>query len=305
MKNIVILLLLLLFLMIVLIPWKRTVEPFIQVGSSIDIYQRASNHNDFIGQYDIKLKEGLLQDRDRLLHMRGCYQFEHLENTDVGNILTNMVSLSSNADYKVERIGPVYTNTFHDVESKIIQNIQDVSNELRAKTKNPNEMIEGEIFVFMMQAPYYKSSDGSMMSIQFNIQDYAYMPVNLASFPSVADAVNTPLDFEVFVIYANYKKDMSLRSSPYAIDVIMMPYRTKHEQCKITCTKNQDLICGCMSGNAPKQHYLSKCVTSRLGAVSVDDKNKAITHDFPIIYVINRQNNSVLNIVSQVPPVRN
>lgn len=302
MKNIIILLLLLLFLMVLLMPWKRTFEPFVQPGSSIDLYQRSDNHNDFIAQYDIKRKEGMLQDSDRLLHMRGCYQIEHFDDNPTGNILNNLINLSNDQQKKVERVGPIYTNTFSDVESKIALNIRDVSNQLRAKTRNPNAMIEGEIFVLIMQAPFYKSSDGSMMSVQFNIQDYAYMPVNVASAASVEEALNTPLDFEVFVIYSNYKKNMTLRSTPYAIDVSLMPYRTKHEQCNIICTKKQDLICGCTSGNAPRQHYMSKCVTSRLGATTIEQRNQAISHDFPILYVINRQSELVLNMVSQVHP---
>lgn len=276
-------------------------EGFSQLGSSIEVYDNASTHNDFIAKYDTKMKEGILSDRDRLLHMRGCYQIEH---TPDRNILVSMINASNDASMKVERLGPLYTNSFNEVEVKIQENVVKVCNQLRSITKNPNAMIAGEVYVLVMQAPYYKSSKGEMMAIQYNIPDYSYMPVNLGSGTSVQDAIATPLDFEVFVIYANYKKNMTLRSTPYAIDVTLMQYRTKHDQCKITCAKNQNLICGCKTGDTPQQHYKSSCVTSRLGATTMEDKNKAIPHDFPILYVINRQNDTVLNLISQVPPSR-
>lgn len=298
-QRILVLFVLLTFMLVLLVPWKR-VEDFATQKSSIELYQQSDNHRQFMKRYDRKLKEGLLQDRERLLHMRGCYQFQKHQL----NMVREFNKLSKNHKYKVERIGPMYTKSFSDIESKVKQNIIKVTNELRAVTKKPNAVLTGEIYVMVFQAPYYRTKGGSMMSVQFNIDDYGFMPINVGSATSDVAALNTPLDFDVYVVYANYAKNMALRRHPWLVDNELMPFRSNHELCKVRCAKSPDMICGCKTGEKPPQHYRSKCVAAPMNATTIEQKNNAIPHDFPILYVVNRQNRDVLNFMSQAMPKR-
>lgn len=294
--------LLLVSMLILLVPWRK--EAFGQRNlSTIDLYHRTTTHNEFMNRYERTRREKIFEDNDRLLHMRGCYQFENSTDPKKPNIVQQLIQASSNAthDIKVDRLGPITTNDFNDIEDAIRKNVQQTSIVLRNQTKNPNALLDGEIYVMVLQAPYYKSTDGSMMTVQFNIDDYAYLPVNIANGSA---AMKQPLHFEVFVIYANYKKNVQPRSIPFAMDEGLMPFRTNHEQCKIKCAGNLNLICGCATGTKETQGYASKCLTSRLGASSTTDKNKPIPHDFPIVYVVNRQNKNVMNFMSQKHPKR-
>lgn len=262
--------------------------------TSIDVYKNTDNHATFVKQYMDKYRLGLIDDREKLLHMRSCLQVSE----DI-NILQQFINLSNNASVRAVRLGPMYTNDVQDIEKRIRDEVKATCEELRQKTKNPKAVVEGDIHVIIMQAPYFKSIDGSMMSVQFNIADYGMMPVNIATNDSVGNARNTMLDYEVFVIFSKYTKALNVRATPYQVDVEYAQYRSKHEQCFIKCMGDPTYICGCKTGNAPQQHYMSKCVTSKMNATTIEAKNKAVPHNFPIIYLVNRKENNVLSYVSQ------
>lgn len=262
--------------------------------TSLDIYKNTNNYASFVKQYTDNYRLGLIDDRDKLLHMRACLQVSG----DV-NILQQFINLTNNNSVRAVRIGPMYTNNIQDVEKRIREEVQNTCQQLRNSTKNPNAMVEGNIYVIIMQAPYYKAADGSMMSVQFNISDYGMLPVGIATNEPIQNVRNTMLDYEAFVIFSKYKKDLTLRNAPYDVDVEFGQYRSKHEQCFIKCMGDGKYVCGCKTGDVPQQHYMSKCVTSKMNATSIEDKNKAVPHNFPIIYLVNRKDTDVMPFVSQ------
>lgn len=285
-----------LLIVFVLVVPKKTREPFQVVTgvTSIDIYKSANSAPEFLSEYDRKARLGLLDDRNNLLHMRGCYQVPASM-----NVIQELVNLSNSPAYRVNRLGPMYTNNFGEVLDRIREDIKSTCNALRSFKKDTNAKLEGQIYVMIFQAPYYQSQDGSMMSVQFNIAGYGMLPINIAGVGDVDTLRERPLDFDAFVIYANYRKNMDVRSTPYALDSLLASYRTKHEQCFLQCQGASSYICGCKTGDAPQQHYKSNCVTSRQNAQTIEEQNEAVPHNFPILYILNRAESSILGYVTE------
>lgn len=283
----VILLMLALFLVfILLVPRKKSVEAFSAITgiNSIDVYKGAENHASFVSIYNDKQRMGLIDDRDKLLHMRSCLQVpEHI------NIVQQFIDLTNNNNIRAARIGPLYTNNVQDVEAAVRDEVIRTVQELRQKTKNPSALLSGDIYVMILQAPYYKAPDGSMMSVQFNISDYGMLPINLASNAPLSETRATMLDYDAYIVFSKYKKNLDVRATPYQVDVEFARYRSKHEQCFIKCHGDPTYVCGCKTGDVPAQHYMSKCVTARQDASTITEQNRALPHNFPIVYIINRK----------------
>lgn len=274
-----------LLLSFVLLVPKKTRESFQTISgvTSIDIYKNTNTSAEFLSEYGRQSRLGLIDDRDKLLHMRGCYQLP----TDQVNIIQELVSLTTASNARVSRLGPVFTNNFGEIEERIRENIKSTCEDLRAYVKNPSASLEGDIYVMIFQAPFYQSQDGSMMSVQFNIEGYGMMPINIAGTGDLSTLREKPLDFDVFIAYSKYRRNMSLRGTPLQLDTMLASYRTKHEQCFLKCQGAPGYVCGCKTGNTPQQNYKSNCVTSRLGASTIEERNEATPHNFPILYVVN------------------
>lgn len=285
-----------LLLSFVLLVPKKTREGFETITgvTSIDIYKTANNQADFLDQYESKVKLGLLDDRSKLLHMRSCYQIA----TDELDIQQRLINLTNNNSIRASRLGPMYTNDFGEVENRIREDIRLTCDKLRSFTKDPNASLEGEIYVIILQAPFYQSQDQSMMSVQFNISSYQFLPINIAGVGNIATLRERPVDLDIFIIYGKYRKNMDVRNIAYQPDSHLSKYRTTHEQCFIKCQGAPNYVCGCTTGDVPRQNYKSNCVTSRIGATTVEEKNQAIPHTFPIMYIVNRAHPEIQGLVS-------
>lgn len=280
---------LVLFLVFVLLVPRKTRETFENKASTIDLYRESETHPAFVQKVDTMVA-GLLADENELLHMRSCLQVESSKN------LLGVLNDHANSRWVyVTRLGPVVTSNFQDVETKIRDNIEETRNKLSAKTKDPKAVIKGDIFVVVMQAPYHRTANGDLMSVQFNISDYGMLPVNLGASKDVND--QKLLHYEVFVYYSNYDRNLNTRRRPYRVDEDFIQVRSQNDLCFIKCQQKENRVCGCKTGSASSQTYESKCVTSKLGAKTIEQKNEAVPHDFAIIYRINPVNERIRDFV--------
>lgn len=292
-------LLALVIVFVLLVP--RTRAEYFEVGpagatlpNTIDMYNSSTNQSTFVSDYVSKWNLNILDDKEKLLHFRACYQF----NKTTHALPSVMAPYINNSSYRVVDLGAISTNSFNDVETKIIDAISKACMELRAVTQNPNAKLVGPIEVILAQAPSYKADDGSTMSIQFNLESYGFLPVNISNGKSIAENAMTPLRYKVYVNFGAYQRNMSRRTNVHKFDVAFGNYRKRNqEHCMIQCANASSQVCGCLSGTVADQGYESKCIAPVLNAQTETQKNTPVLHDFPVCYVVNAKNVNVLNFM--------
>lgn len=298
--TLIVMILLLILAFMLFMPRKMIVDNFQSMvgvtSSSLYFDPKVRSHNAFVAEYEDRVKLGLLDDRNDLLHMRGCYQFPATD-----NIYQKLINMTQDTDKAILRIGPFYTNDIYDVTKQVSDTIKRECEIVRNKTGNSRFKFVGDIYVVIFQAPYHKASDGSIMSIQYNLNDYEFMPVNIMAGSSVQKQRNIPLDIDAFIIFSSYNKNYSKRRIPYRLDEEYVDKRVHVDICKMRCVNgsNRNMLCGCKTQTKNRNtHYLAKCLHHNLGAETIEDKNKAYDHDFPIVYVVNNQYELVTPYVS-------
>lgn len=278
-SYVIIFIILAVFVFVLLVP-KTTRETF-QLGprqiSSRELYKTSKNFD-----ADFKTMYSTLSDSDDMLVMSGCYQY-----TAPGNTWDPVFP---GCLVKMEKI---YTASFNDVRSKIIAMLQDMKNQ------NKGQNFDGPAYVWIEQAPFMRDDKGNVITMQFNVRSYNSTPINLMRTGSSVDDMKKPLFFRIIVILTSYYQNMMKRLEPYDLRMALLPYKSKKDQCFISCIGDPgDSYCGCLNRDldpADNKSYASKCSAT---PISMDgspvDTTKNVEANFAILYNLNTKSSDIV-----------
>jgi hypothetical protein len=160
------------------------------------------------------------------------------------------------------------------------------------KQRDNGKNLKDPAYVLIEQAPFMRDDQGNVVTMQYSTRIYLFEPVNVMRTGASTADFNKPLFFRITIFLTNYYQNMSKRPSPLDIRMSLSPYRSKKDQCYISCIKdNTNSFCGCLNRDpvaGDNQSYASKCSSTPLpingGQV---DMSKNIEADFAILYAIN------------------
>jgi hypothetical protein len=264
-------------LFILLVPKKR--ESFqlqTPLMSSRQLYQVSDNY-----EADLLSRFTTMSDNDDMLIMAGCYQLP-LKGS-------NAPRLEDCFMFGLE----MYTASFEDVRVRIVEELQKIKS-----TRNRNIPLVDPAYVIIGQAPYMRDESGNIITMQYNVRSYGLNPVNVMRTGATVDEFKKPLLFKVFVILAAYYGNMSRRPTPIDVKTPLLPFRSKKDQCYISCIGDvTNSYCGCVNttqrSSDPKT-YSSKCSSTPLPVNGVVDTTKNEEFDFAIMYAINPRSSVLL-----------
>lgn len=266
-----------------------------------------------------------LDDKDDLLQMRRCYQIPYHDvralkkKVASGNLFKHQIEGGMHV-----RDFDMITCSFRDVQSRIICELQkfyehNVCNNKSATgcesfpssmnpaswspsqkcpfntttTASPNVKlsckgsIQGPVYAFVFQAPYYRNDMNQMMSAQFTIDAFEYLPYNANR--AVADS-DAPIYYYVQLLFGRYNKSGALSQIDFMKDVFLPRmdnmWFSKEKQCYIITKDNNDQVYlpgGCASTDAP---YESRCLGPRNPKRPNADEKTTLS-SYGILYEIN------------------
>lgn len=154
----------------------------------------------------------------------------------------------------------ILTNNYYDVNAKVYSTIVDFYE------KKGRMLIQGQVYVILSQAPFYRDEQNKPIAVQFNADDYLYKSTNLMKSTNVEN--NPILQYHGYVIFNAYDSsgtlitDIDARRT--AVMNIKKNFRQKEKLCFISCLNN-DLPCGCASQDLSESQgtsYTSHCLES-------------------------------------------
>jgi hypothetical protein len=222
----------------------------------------------------MKLNSTVLADRDDMLHMAGCYQVSPTD-TKRSMIPSDCLIINFN----------MYTNSFDDVRARIVDELMKVKQRV-------GKSLEGPTFVLVEQSPFMRDSKGNVITVQYTISDYLDEAVNVMKKGSDGAVFDQPLYIRVTLYLTQYYTNYTKRSSPMDILTPLNPYKTRKDQCFVSCPNDSsNSFCGCLNKTIdPKdpKSYVAACSSTPLPTNNkAPDTTKAVPADFMILYKIN------------------
>ena len=247
---------------------KKT-EPFenIVIPSSYSLYKQNDSMN-FDKQ--TKIYKDTMSDNKSLMHVYGC----GINIGTVPNALNILVQSSAKGLFVIPF--DINTDNFSDVNARVYNTLQKFYDE------NGRSTIQGQVYVVISQAPFYRDENDNLIALQYNANSYLNLPVNVMK-PGVTTA-STRIQFYCYMIFTAYNnkgkpiKDEKIRK--IAVLNIKKNFRHNESLCFISCPLHSDLPCGCSSQDVP---YQSNCLESeRPTKMSAGEK-----YSYAILYRIN------------------
>ena len=275
--NIAIKLVIVLAALLLLVPQVYRIENFADtampsveqvVPTSIDLFKVTNSYADFDRQ--MRERRNTLGDRDDLMSFNRCYQFPE------GLSINDLLFFANKENYAAVQI-KLHTASFTEVQTRIIQEI------IKFKDRLPTQKIEGDVHVFISQSPYFADNQERTMTVQYHINQYIFKPYNITN----PDSIDEPLDINIVLLFAKYDKRRAVYRRPRQdITVLLMGLETRDQKCKIECTHENKLLCGCANkgtvGGPPRN-------TAVCLGVNPSRPQQAIRADFVIGYKINKK----------------
>lgn len=239
----------------------------IVIPTSYSLYKQ----NDFMNfDNQTKLYKDTLGDIRSLMHVYGC-------GINIGtapNALNILVQSSAKGLFVIPF--DINTENFSDVNARVYNMIQKFYDE------NGRSTIQGQIYVVLSQAPFYRDENNSILAIQYNANNYLNLPVNVMK-PGVT-TTSTRIQFYSYMIFTAYNDKGKLIKNKQIRKIgvlnIKKNFRHKESLCFISCPLHSDLPCGCSSQDSP---YQSNCLESeRPTKMSAGEK-----YSYAILYRIN------------------
>lgn len=277
--KIALLCILLLCALYMLLPTIGTRESFVntlstQPESSMSIFKSAKNSADSDKQ--IKSKFKMLEDRYEMFIAHRCYQFK----PNFQYLLIKSLEEANVAYEKLEKM----VISIEDIKADIATKILAFQNKLQKK------QIEGSVYAFVSQAPFYRDASGNQMTLQFTINDYLNKPYNILNGKSVPGN-SPPIFVTVILAFTSYGKNYIRRPVPQKILDMKMAnvnrklasFESRNKLCFIQCKEHgtAGTFCGCATGSKP---YVSTCLGPVPWSKSADQVEQA---SFVLGYKIN------------------
>lgn len=243
------------------------VEKFVSNPTSSALYN-LNNSTGFDNQ--MYLYRNTLGDINDLLLVYGC----GINLGETPTALDELVKSSTKDLYTMPF--NVLTNNYQDVQSKIFNLIQ------KYYDKNNRMTIEGQVYVVIAQAPFYRDGQNNVIANQYNANNYLYSSTNVMTGASV-DA-NPIIQFNGYLIFTAYDGsgrliiDTEVRKN--AILNIKKNFRQKEKLCFMACPNHSNLPCGCASQKTP---YISNCLESD----NSDSMSAGEKYTYAILYRVN------------------
>lgn len=234
--------------------------------SSRSLYRTSRNFDN-----DVSGLHSVLLDRDDLILVAGCYQFNN-PSVDPSTYLPS--------DCYVESIG-IYTNSFEEVRSKIGETLKSLAQRVNGKRLN------SDAFVLLLQSPFLRDNVGNIIAVQFNI---SMMNFDFKRGPS-STLADRPLFIRAYIILPMYNRELMLKPSSTDVMAQLAQYRTNKDQCFMKCVGESNSYCGCLitkKNPSDPRSYASAC-SSTPDFRGDTNRSKNIPVNFGILYRINKK----------------
>lgn len=271
-QTIVAFVLLVIFAVVMLVPRREHFQTAMGGGapSSRDLFRNNRGYqNEFITMQQVR------SDRNDIFLTHSCI---HIPREDAIQTLNTTL----NAQPFLTRKFQIVTQSFQDVEARIVQEVEAVFQQ------NSRKPLQGPVYAILMQAPYYFDESGQLISIQFNA-DSGY---NLQPYNTMTPEKTYPNIFlHVWLCFAAHDKANPLRtvSLPDAVARMqwMAPYRSHHSKCFMSCIGSNNAYptyCGCVTvkQGANGSPYDAKCL-----GPTTDFKHNGQLSGFGMVYALN------------------
>lgn len=271
--NIAIKLFIVLAALLLLVPQVYKIERFATavptptqiVPTSVDLFKLTNTYAEFDRQ--MKERRNTLGDRDELMSFNRCYRFPKGSMNDLARNLESR-------NYAIVRAS-LHTASFPEVQTRIIQEV------IKFKDRLPAQKIEGDVLVFISQSPYFVDNQGRTMTVQYHINQYVFKPYNITAQASIDE----PLDINILIVFTKYDKQRRVVAARPEINTLLASYESRDQKCKIECTHENNLFCGCANkgsvGGDPKN-------TAVCLGVDPERPQQEVRTDFVISYKINK-----------------
>lgn len=242
-------------------------ERFLDMPKSFDLYQKYGSR-DFDDQ--MRIYQDTVGDISNLLHVYGC-------GINLGTS-SNALDLLVRASAKGLYIEPFDINTtnFNDVTARVYRMLE------RFYDENGRSTIQGQVYLVVSQAPYYRDENNNPISLQFHADNYLYLPSNVMR--QDRSVTNPPIQLYGYMIFTAYDTNRKLIRSIHkrriAVMNIKQNFRQKENLCFMKCPQQMDMPCGCASQDTP---YLSNCLESKMPTVMSPGQK----YSYAILYRVN------------------
>lgn len=217
-------------------------------------------------------------DKDDIMLMHRCYQFTP------SNYPYEVIRTLQQKKIPFTKYEFMMTN-FTEVQGRVVQAVQDAYSKLK------NVPIQGDIYVLLTVAPYWRDNQGRTLTTQWNSQDYLSKS-DLGS--------GKPLYTHMIIVYTNYLVNEQGAwfvnpLTPTKWDDLVIVNR------KLSTFESRDKLCtlevptadpyrsfgGCMHTSQP---YDSKCLGSQNpNSTSAADRDRVTPSIFAVAYKVNRR----------------
>lgn len=269
-------------LLIYLTDMRRTnIENYVDYTDNPDDAKFISSYTLYMGnnsqEFDNQMKslKVALNDKENLLHVYGC-------GIALGKSPTAL------HDYVSKIAKGLYTYTLND-DAMYANNIESVTKLIEQKidefyqTIAQGKPIQGQIYVLLSQAPYYRDDDGNPLSLQYTASQYGFQSTNV--FRENTSSIHPNIKFHGYMIFTAYNSKGNLIQNKQIrkekVMNIKRNCRQKQTLCFMKCPQSLNMPCGCASqdiddvNNIP---YLSTCLDS--------GKPTPMSEGYPYTYAI-------------------
>ena len=229
--------------------------------------------------YDSRLVDG-----NDLLTIRHCIEIDNKNQT----LQQNMERFSAGAYAFYTRKIEMRASKMRDVYKQVIQTLKDI--------RDQNDALQGPVFLFLFQAPYYRDKDGNVISVtnenihSYNYQSHIILNQSLQSgLPVFENQMVAYLLLPMHNVNGVQKTSIA-DPKKYLKDCLswLRDKKSESKVCKMFCLDDSSTFCGCINTSpANGAAYESKCTTS--------DTPPAV-RDYGMLYRINENSPSVSSL---------